>query len=237
MHRQDIAGWSFAFGMSHYRESSSVAKPPDALARLRWRPPRLLTPCPLPPCAELAGPPGWTNGSSLLTAHPDYFLAILFKQLQGTVILSTNATGGNQSAFDVHVWCASSITGAPAGSISVAYTNLQGADVTLTLGSKFDTLQRVEYTLTSTASAYEEHVARMATGAGLDASDPPASLADDAVYLNGAGPLAIDPTTGELPAYPIPGKPVNGATAGALSIPPYSYGFAVYLNAGVPACM
>jgi hypothetical protein len=37
LHRQDIAGWSFTGGMSHY---------------------------------QLAGPPGWVEGSALMTPHP-----------------------------------------------------------------------------------------------------------------------------------------------------------------------
>ena len=58
------------------------------------------------------------------------------------------------------------------------------------------------------------------------------TLQVDDVFLNGAA-MRVDPDTGMLPQYPIPGAP---CTANAVTLPPYAYGFLVFGNVDVPAC-
>ena len=36
---------------------------------------------------QLAGPPGWTNGSELLRPHPDWYTSVLFKQVRQCVFV------------------------------------------------------------------------------------------------------------------------------------------------------
>jgi hypothetical protein len=86
---------------------------------------------------------------------------------------------------------------------------------------------RVEFTLTSTAAAVSK-------GNGAGYTPPPASLQDDAVYLNG-DLMFVDPKTGLLPANPIPGLTVQGG-AGPFVAPAYAYGFVIYSGAAVAAC-
>jgi len=62
---------------------------------------------------------------------------------------------------------------------------------------------------------------------------PPPSLFDDVIYNNGER-LTVD-ANGLLPQYPIPGKTVTSAAPPVL--PAYSYGFIVFPNAGVAACL
>ena len=119
------------------------------------------------------------------------------------------------------MWCA---RGVPGG-VAAAWTNLGGDDVYLSLGGLLDGQARVEYTLTSTA----------APGAHTAGGPPPSSLQDDAAFLNGAL-LTVDPTTGLLPEYPIPGRAVQRGSGAPLLTPAYAYGFAVYPDANVPAC-
>ena len=176
LHRQDIAGWSFAFGQSHY---------------------------------QLLGPAGWTNGThDTLTPHPDYYTTLLFKQLVGTKVLATTASGDAtaEAGFAGQFWCARA-----AGSVVLAWANLGQADVALTLPAALAAAARTDFIMTATAS-------------GTTMAD----LQSDAVYLNGAL-LTVD-DAGRLPAYPIAGAPA--AAGSPLTAPKLGYGFAVF--EGVP---
>lgn len=209
LHRQDIAGWSFTGGMSHY---------------------------------QLIGQPGWTNGSDLLTPHPDYFSSILFIQLIGgavgggdrpTSILSVSYTGSDPATvadISLHMWCASFLVGLP-GSVTLQYINPTGNDIALALPAGFPATPRVEYILTSSASEYTSFRARTVPVQGADV---PASIQDDAVFVNGVQLIVNE--DGSLPTYPIPGNTVPSGGPGP-SIPPYSYGFIAFPAVQVPACM
>lgn len=202
VHRQDIAGWSFTGGMSHY---------------------------------QLVGPPGWTNGSDILTPHPDYFNSVLFKMLVGgTAILNVSVSGSDPAVtqnVSMHLWCGSGIAGG-AGSATLVYINPTGSDLTVDLGpGGASTTPRQEYILTPTSGAYTAFVDRVATGAlAAGVFDPPASIQDDTTYLNGAL-LTVD-AGGALPEWPLPGK----TGSGPLVVPAYTYGFVAFPQARIPAC-
>lgn len=202
LHRQDIAGWSFTGGMSHY---------------------------------QLAGPAGWVSGSAALMPHPDWFTTVLHKQLVDRVILPATLAApeaaANVSAF---AWCGTA--GAQGlGGLTVVYTNPTANDVTLDFSAGgIPAAPRVEFLLTSSSSAHSEFAARLAARAGSGARDlsgpsglaaPPASIQDDAIFLNGS-PLTVDPDTALLETYPIPGKPVTDPSKPVV-VPAYSYGFVV----------
>eukprot|EP00759_Apiculatamorpha_spiralis_P051567 PhF_6_TR5269/c0_g1_i2/m.7670/K07964/HPSE; heparanase len=158
----------------------------------------------------LLGPGGWSRGP-LGPPHPDYFLAILFKQLISNRVLQSSATTTfSGDLWDSHVWCARGIS----GGIVVTFMNMQSQSVRMVMNTaaNVSTLPRTEYVLTSPA--------------GLDA---------DAVNLNGKT-MTVNPD-GTLPRYPIPGRNVvKGEGSGDISIPPWSLGFMVFPKASVAAC-
>ena len=163
----------------------------------------------------LLGPPGWTHGP-LGQPHPDYWSALLFKQVVGTAVLrSTYASpddpAGIDAGWDSHVWCAR----AGGGAVVVTFTNLLGRAVNVTVGGRAAG-RRVEYILTSTS-------------APVPGDAPPPSLYANAVYLNGA--LLTTDAAGGLPAWPLPGRAAEGPAV----VPPWSYGAIVVLDAGA-AC-
>jgi hypothetical protein len=205
VHRQDLAGWSFTGGMSNY---------------------------------QLMGPPGWVSGSAALTPHPDWYTSVLFKQLTGSAALNVSTSGdaGEVAAASVFAWC----SGAPASanaSVVLSFVNPTGADISLHVTAPgVAPAPRTDFILTSSAAAYADSRARAAAGALIPASspqDPPASLTDDAIYLNGV--LMTVSAQGVLPVTPIPGAPVADPAA-PIVLPPYSYGFSVYAGAAPAGC-
>ena len=173
--RQDLAGWSFTSGVSHY---------------------------------ALAGPSGWNSSArdGPPTPHPDYFAALLWRQLIGSTVLSVNLVTSPPSVNDTlaaHAWCANGA----AGAIALVYINTAAAGVALAL-TNIAQSPRVEYFMTA----------------------PGGNLTADAALLNGAL-LEVD-ADGRLPAQPLPGNPKSGAIA----LPPYSYGFIIFPQAGASAC-
>ena len=208
VHRQDVAGWSFTGGKSHY---------------------------------QLAGPPGWTNGSTLLTPHPDWYTSVLFKQLIANTLLNTTVTGDAAALaqVSVHAWC-SGAAWWDDESMVLSWTNPTGADVTLDVVIP-DTpaAPRMEFTLTSSAAGYSESHARVAAGRAATMASPlapPASLTDDALFLNGARLQADE--NGVLPW-------VNGAVGAGrvvtdpsepIIMPPFSYGFIQLPGSAPHAC-
>jgi len=175
----------------------------------------------------LVGPPGWVNGSSELTPHPDWYSTVLWKQLMGNSVLNFNWAGDPeaQSNTTIHAWCTSKkYNQYKPGSITISYVVGWNEPVTLTVPTLKSLTPRIEYILTSSATEYFYRTeSRNAV---------PATLFDDAIYNNGE--LMTVNANGLLPNYPIPGKTVNTDTP--LVLPPYSYGYIVFPNAGVTAC-
>jgi len=173
----------------------------------------------------LAGPPGWTHGSADMRPHPDWFSTVLWKQLMGNTVLNFKWAGDPlaQTNVTIHAWCTPPKF-AKAGSITISYVIASSNAFTLEVPTLGSLVPRMEYTLTSSAEEYYSPRDRM------DAL--PASLFDDAIFLNGER-MNVD-ANGRLPQYPIQGKTVNSPAAPVL--PAYSYGFIVFPNAGVAAC-
>lgn len=182
----------------------------------------------------LLGPPGWSSGP-LGQPHPDYFSALLFKQLAGKRVLGSAPGGGGPTGgewWDAHVWCAA--TGG--GGLVVTYYNMGGEWANVSVGVAgagggggtvpVAVTPRVEYVLTA--------VAAPPPPPGVAGGPPPPTVFDDAVYLNGAR-LATG-ADGGLPVWPLPGV-VVGEGGGAWVVPPWSYGAVALPNAGVAACV
>jgi hypothetical protein len=206
--RQDLVGYSFTQGESHY---------------------------------QLVGPPGWTNGSLSMRPNPSWYTAMLFKQLVGTAILSTNLTGDSTllSQISLAAWC----PGAPwwfNDALILSYSNPTGADITLDFAvssGNRTAVPRTEYILTSSAMSILESRKRLLIGKPatlLDPIDPPSSLNGDETYLNGK--LWLVDENGILPAAsPVPGNDVNDSSQ-AIVFPPYSHGFIRFAGDGIKAC-
>jgi heparanase len=160
----------------------------------------------------LVGPPGWASGP-LGTPHPDYFTAVLFKQIVGRHILRvTNSNPSDSPSWDARVWCTHqgglpvlSFINPSASSVTVAVTSSDGKRQSMT--------PRVEYVLT----------------AGHD------GLLTNNIYLNDDKLFVHD--NGSLPVYPIPGRRIATATDTSMEVPPWSYGLVVLEGQGsLPAC-
>ena len=159
--------------------------------------------------------------------RPDYWTGLLFKRLMGARVLATTqsepATTPYYTALRGYMHCTPPRTTAPAfgaGAVTFAFLNTDATEtfeVQMTGsnpdGSKFDASgKRVEYVLTSDA---------------LDSAE---------IFLNG-NKLALDPATDGVPDVVALGRAVPlGNLAGALSVPPRSYGFVVWPGANAQAC-
>ncbi len=216
MTRQDLAGWSFTSGVSHY----TLAGPPGADACARTYQAHVLLFASLTCALTLyptlsASAAGWDNSADdgLPAPHPDWFTAVLWRQLVGSRVLSstlsTNPASVNNT-LAVHAWCAATSAG-PVGSVVLLFINVAPAPVALSLSGALSPSPRVEFIL----------------------SAPSGNMTADAVLLNDT-PLGVD-GTGRLAAQPIPGKTVPAGGAG-LSLPSQSYGFVVLQAAAASAC-
>ena len=177
--RQDLVGWSFTSGVSHY---------------------------------PLAGVPGWRNRTldGIPTPHPDYYTAVLWRQLVGSRVLSVDmtTTAAVNETFAVHAWCATKQASA-AGAVVLVYINMAEEAVELSV-SGVQATPRVEFILTA----------------------PGGNLTADAVLLNGER-WGVD-AQGNLPVQPVPGKRIAAGGAG-ISLPGGSYGFLTF-DQGVKVC-
>lgn len=181
--RQDLAGWSFSSGVSHY---------------------------------TLSGPPGWNNAAAdgLPTPHPDWFTAVLWRQLVGDRVLDValQASAAINDTFAVHAWCAAPAA-APAGAVVLIFINTDTENVLLALsGGLTADAPRVEFLLTA----------------------PGGNMTADALLLNGVA-LGVD-AEGRLPQQPLPGKSVPAGGA-SLTLPARSYGFVLLPGAQAVACV
>lgn len=154
----------------------------------------------------LLGPPGWSRGP-LGQPHPDYWTALLWKQLVGTRVLAASLQADGApllASLDAHVWCAAG----PSGALVVTFFSMADVPTALALPPGVPTAPRVEYVLTSS------------------------SLTSNDAYLNGA--LLVAGPDGSVPA--LDGRRV-AAGGDQIKLPPWSYGFLVLEGAGaVPAC-
>lgn len=171
-----------------------------------------------PSSYALLGPPGW-DGPGMITPHPDYWVAILWKQLVGqSVLASSSAVAAtstwnsepplDSSTLDIHVWCAAS----SGSNVVVTWFNMGSEPVTLTLPPGLPTAPRMEYTLSS----------------------PDGNLTSDQVLLNGA--WLVTRADGTIPEFPLPGNEV-GKGGGEPSLEPLSFGFFVFTGFSAPACV
>jgi hypothetical protein len=208
LHRQDIVGWSFTGGMSHYQ----LVGAPGWTNVSSYGP---LTPH-----------PDWFT--SVL------FEELVGTALLNSTVSGDAFQVANVSAF---AWCPGAPS-LGTTSLVLTLTNPTGMDVTVNVvGDNINAAPRTEYILTSSPAAYAESRARLAAGAlrttPETAVDPPASLSNDAVFNNGVQ-LTVD-GNGVLPAVPIPGKAVTDPST-PLVLPPYSYAFVTFAGAAGSAC-
>ena len=159
----------------------------------------------------LLGQPGWSRGP--ISPHPDYFTALIWKQLVGARVLKSTLAGEDPSVnatVDAHVWCGRG------GFPVVTFFNAGGGSVALQLPAGVPAAPRAEFVLTSGA-----------------AGSNPATLTGDAIYLNGAL-LSADAAGTLSPPFPFSGRAV---AAGGIVLPPLSYGFLVLEGAAAAACV
>jgi hypothetical protein len=159
----------------------------------------------------LAGPAGWSSGSAALAGnvHPDYFTALLWRQLVGErVLASALHSSPAVTQADAHVWCGAE----PDGTGVLSFTNYADAPATLALvdsgsGAALPTLPRTEYVLSSVPTP----------------GTLPVNLTGDALYLNGLL-LGVDAGGRVLPSLPLPGA---AGAAQTITLPPWTYGYMV----------
>ena len=177
------------------------------------------------------GVPGWisTSISGFPHPHPDYFLAILWKQLIGNILFFNLFNQGNlfsicfllgttvlksvpsnSSVWDAHVWCSSGRHGVPSFVPVVSFVNIGDKEEVFTphLESHRHGIH-TEYIFTSLNSP---SYLRSENG------EVPQSLFNDVSYLNGIEMKVNE--DGTLPSFPFKGK----QSSGPIKIPPYSYG-------------
>lgn len=170
----------------------------------------------------LLGYGGWINGS-LGQPHPDYFTALLWKQLVGLKVLSSSYNSTDESiamGWDSHIWC-----GVTPDSVVLTYFNMLSTNVTILFPATLNTSTRTEFFLTSTETVFNNK----------DTSTvPPNSLTNDAIFLNGNQLYTNE--DGTLPQFPILGRKVTGSSVAVA--PPWSYGFIVLDSASpLPGCI
>ena len=149
----------------------------------------------------------WTSGP--ITPHPDYFVALLFRQLMGTTVLNLTVSASAPSAVRVYAWCARNP--ATSGAVVLTYLNTGTDQLSITVAGVGATGPRTEYFLTSPSNA----------------------LDSDVVLLNGAA-MTVD-GNGVLPTYPVAGH--SNSASGPIEVPPTSVGFIVLEAAGATLCM
>lgn len=170
----------------------------------------------------LVGPPGWTSGDDLLVGddspNADYFITLLWKRLMGRGVLSSVLVSGDtEQRATAHVWCAAASAGAPPGAVALAFTNGHFEPVAVALSAGVDTpswppRSRIEYVLTA---------------------DPAAGgLTGHGALLNGAR-MRVEDDGSLFPGWG-EGRRVDGPAP--LVVPPLSYGFVVFPDAGAAAC-
>ena len=149
----------------------------------------------------------WASGP--ITPHPDYFVALLFRQLMGTTVLNLTVEASAPAAVRVYAWCAR--LPATPGAVVLTYLNTGTDALTISVGANAPSGPRTEYFLTAPSNA----------------------LSSDILLLNGAA-MTVD-ANGVLPAYPVPGH-ANSA-GGPIAVPPTSVGFIVLEAAAASLCL
>ena len=105
----------------------------------------------------LFGPPGWTNGSGLVSdtsPHADYYTSILWKKLMGHRVLTSTVDDDPSGAVAAHVWCAApTAPGAQSGAVTLAFINTNsgavGIRVVGTDGTPYALSPRSEFFMTN----------------------------------------------------------------------------------------
>lgn len=157
------------------------------------------------------------------TPNPDYFVAYAYAQLVGRPVLNSTTKGGvsvhagmgaEEDVQDLHVYAQCAASGG--GAVVLVWINISPVhtfNISLTYsggsGSSGPTGSRAEYHLAPT---------------GGDLLSPSLSLNGVALAVNGNDAPALQPLA------------ERGDAAAPLSAAPYTLGFAVYEDAGAPAC-
>ena len=159
-----------------------------------------------PSIYALVGEPGWTNSRTygFPTPHPDYFLALLWKQLIGNTVLPSYHAPSD--TVDVHLWCSSNRHGTATDAPVLTYINSGNVTESVKIPGIKHFGRRVQYFVTSCPNA--------------DTVD----LHSDVSYLNGVKFVLND--DGTLPVFPFRGHLLQDHVT-ELQLPPYSYGFVV----------
>ena len=147
----------------------------------------------------------WTTGP--ITPHPDWFIAILFRQLMGNTVLARNVTSSSPSTTRVYAWCGRAVK----GTVVLSYVNT-GTEALVISVTGLAVTPHTEYFITA----------------------PGAAMSSDVALLNGV-PLTVD-DNGVLPMYPIQGVHNATPSGGAVTVPPMSVGFIVLEAAGAAEC-
>lgn len=153
---------------------------------------------------------------STMRPKPDYWTALLHRQLVGNAVLDVDNSTDSGRSVRLYAHCArQNGTGFPPGSVVLLVVNLLSANVTLHLQGTLEqrTTPRIEYLL----------------------SPPGFNISSQSIVLNQASaPLQVN-HDGSVPWLVPLGRAVN-ETGKALIIPGHSYGFVVLLEAAAPAC-
>ena len=176
-----------------------------------------------PSSYALLGQPGWINTatSGFPNPHPDYFLAVTWKQLIGTTVLKSNYT--SSETFDAHVWCSSGKHGLSSDSPVITYINI--GDTPIRIEHDFKSSKHTEYIFTSFSPS--PSLRKTSTFS----SNLPDSLFGDVSFLNGVE-LKVN-SDGTLPQFPLKG---NKKDHSLITVPPFSYGFLLFQNDKITAC-
>jgi hypothetical protein len=201
--RQDLVGWSFNTEVSRY---------------------------------PLVGPPGWVSTArdgGPPTPHPDWFVALLWRQLVGRRALGVEVTadpGGQNGTLAVHALCA---RGGGQGAVVLVFLNV---------GTNATSSSSVSLTVLSAAAGGAgggQQPVPLTPRVEYILTPPGGNVTADAVLLNGA-PLEVDGDGNVVGGLPVVGVGVGvGEGVGAdpgLVLPPLSVGFVVLEGAGAEGC-
>ena len=160
---------------------------------------------------------------------PDYWLALLWHQIMGQRVLNVTSVSGNYGGglplLRIYAHCASSRGGWAAGTVAVAWANLAPRVTNLSLPGL------------SSMSGSGALIWVLQPGEPIDGAVNP--LQSRQVRLNGGSVLSVQagPTLPKMPGMPVTNSNnMPSSTADTITLPPASYGFAVFPSARASGC-